>query len=278
MQIPFLPISAFKHHEVRTGMWKEDLVYKSSGTGGSQSRHFIKNNDEYLDNCIAGFEAFYGPVENYTFLALLPGYLEREGSSLITMMDVFIDRSKDEKSGFYIHNHDELLTVLKKCKSEGRKTILWGVTYALLDLGELYQLNWPELIVLETGGMKGRRKEMIKADLHALLSRQFSVEKIHSEYGMTELQSQAYSLGDGLFFPTPTMNVHCREIDDPLSVCEFGKTGIIHIFDSVNKDTSSFIATEDLGRFYEDGSFEIMGRIDNSDRRGCNLLMEEMGM
>jgi hypothetical protein len=277
-RIPYLPISAFKHHAIKSGQWMEDVVYTSSGTGGSQSRHFVKDNLTYLDNCQHGFQEFYGNLEEYTFFALLPGYLEREGSSLITMMDYFIKQSENSDSGFFLKDYKALLKALLKAKEEGRKTILWGVTYALLDFATFYNLDWPELIVLETGGMKGKRKEMIKRDLHQMLQKMYRVEKIHSEYGMTELLSQAYSKGDGLFLPSKTMHVHCRSVDDPFEITPLGKTGQIHIFDQANWNTTSFIATEDLGRMVDVNTFEIIGRKDNSEQRGCNLLLEEIAV
>ena len=276
--IPYLPISAFKYHKVISGNWKETVIYTSSGTGGDQSRHFVRSNEAYLANCKKGFEQFYGPVQDFAFYALLPGYLEREGSSLISMMNHFIQSSKYKDSGFFLNDYESLISHLKKAKNENRKAILWGVTYALLDFGELYDLDWSDLIVLETGGMKGKRKEMIKRDLHHILKRQFGVRTIHSEYGMTELLSQAYSLGEGIFTPCDTMHVHCRSIDDPFAISKLGKTGQIHIFDQANWDSISFIATEDLGRMHDERRFEIIGRKDHSEQRGCNLLLEEFGV
>lgn len=275
-EIPFLPISAFKHHAVQSGKWTADVVYRSSGTGGVQSQHLLRSEEDYLENTVTGFESFYGSLASYTFLGLLPSYLEREGSSLISMLRHFMHLSESPYSTFYLHDHDSLLHSLKQCQQEGRKTVLWGVAYALLDFLEKHKIKWPELIVVETGGMKGRRAEMTKSDLHDVLRRGFGVPAIHSEYGMTELLSQAYSQGGGVFYPAETMQVSCRAIDDPFAPVPLGKTGVICVADLANWYSCGLIATQDLGRLRADGGFEVMGRLDHSEARGCNLLIEEI--
>jgi hypothetical protein len=276
-EMPFLPISAWKHHTVMTGDWQPEIVYSSSGTGGTQSRHLVRSEASYLDNCRQAFEAVYGPVEDYVFLGLLPSYLDREGSSLITMLQHFVDVSSHSESGFYLRNVEELLATLHKCHAAGKQTVLWGVTYALLDFGDLYDIeDWPDLIIVETGGMKGTRAELPKHELHTILKASYGVGDIHSEYGMTELLSQAYSTGEGVFYPSATMHVHVRELTDPLAICPIGRTGIIHVFDSKNVNTCAFIATQDLGRMRRDGGFEIVGRVDHAEARGCNLLLSEV--
>lgn len=276
-EMPFLPISAWKYHDVMTGAWQPETVYSSSGTGGVQSHHLVRSEQTYLDNCRAGFEQFYGPVEDYVFLGLLPSYLDRRGSSLITMLQDFVSVSSHSESGFYLRNVEDLLDTLHQCHAAGKPTVLWGVTYALLDFAEIYDISdWPELIIVETGGMKGTRAEMPKAQLHNILKESFGVGQIHSEYGMTELLSQAYSTGDGVFYPAHTMHVHVREISDPLAICPIGRTGIIHVFDTKNVNTCSFVATQDLGRMRRDGGFEILGRVDHAEARGCNLLLSEV--
>lgn len=276
-ELPFLPISAWKHHPVMTGSWTPAITYTSSGTGGQPSQHLVRDNATYLSNCLKGFEHFYGDVRDYVFLALLPSYLDRKGSSLITMMQHFVDRSRHDESGFFLRDQDQLLATMHRVRSAGKPTILWGVTYALLDFGEVYDIeDWEDLIVLETGGMKGTRPEMIKSELHRQLQGLFHVKEIHSEYGMTELLSQAYSQGQGVFHPSPTMHVHVRDVTDPLAICPMGKTGVIHVFDLKNVNTCAFVATNDLGRMHPDGGFEIMGRVDHSEARGCNLLISEV--
>ncbi len=223
---------------------------------------------------MSGFNFFYGDISQYTILALLPSYLEREGSSLIYMVDELIKRSGQALSGYFLHNHLDLYTTLERLQAEKQKVILIGVTYALLDFIEKYQVRFPELIVMETGGMKGKRKEMIRFELHEILCGGFGVASVHSEYGMTELLSQAYSKGDGVFQGPPWMKVLSRDVNDPLSYLEYGRTGGINIIDLANRYSCSFISTQDLGKVHPDGSFEIAGRFDNSDIRGCNLLVQ----
>ena len=274
-EIPFLPIRFFKTHAVKTGNWDTGAVFSSSGTTGQQcSRHFVRDPGFYLRNAEKCFQQFYGPVEELRFLALLPGYLERPGSSLVAMAAHFIQRSRYADSGFFLHNITDLVAVLRKFEA-APPTVLLGVSFALLDLAEQYSFNLPGLIVMETGGMKGRRVEPTRQQLHEVLQKAFGTPTIHSEYGMTELLSQAYSCGRGIFQPSATMRVLTREITDPLSPQMPGKTGGINVIDLANVDSCAFIATEDLGRYFDDGSFEILGRFDNSDVRGCNLMVEK---
>ena len=275
--IPFLPISAFKHHKVHCKKVEEQVIFTSSGTTGSTiSKHYVFDLNFYLDNASQIFKEFYGPVEDYCILALLPSYLERNGSSLVAMVDYFIRRSKYAESGFFLYNHSELFSRLEQCKRENIPTILFGVSFALLDFIENRELSFPELMVMETGGMKGRKKEMTREDLHDKLSRGFGVEHVHSEYGMTELFSQAYSKELGVFVPGGTMKVIIKDISDPLSEQAHSKSGVINIIDLANIDSCAFIETQDLGVRYADGSFEILGRLDVSDIRGCNLMVADV--
>lgn len=274
--IPFLPIQFFKNHKIQTGNWLPETVFSSSGTTGKNtSRHLVHDEKFYLKNTVVGFENFYGDLSEYCVLALLPSYLERKGSGLISMAEHFIKLSKHDQSGFFLNNLRELVSILKDCQNQKIPTLLIGVSFALLDLAERFNLDLSGIIVAETGGMKGRRKEITREELHDFLKKRLNISEIHSEYGMTELFSQAWSKGHGIFRPAPTMRVLTREITDPLSTQKFGKTGAINIIDLANLDTISFVATDDLGRVYEDNSFEILGRTDASDVRGCNLLLIE---
>jgi hypothetical protein len=273
-QIPFLPIEFFKSHRVVSSASPEQVTFTSSGTTGIvTSRHFVTDVSWYTESFRKAFQIFYGDIANYTVLALLPSYLEREGSSLIYMADDLIKQSNDADSGFFLYNHEELYRQLIKQQLTKKPTLLIGVTFALLDFIEQYQFNFPELIVMETGGMKGRRKEMIREELHDTLCAGFGVEMIHSEYGMTELLSQAYSKGNGIFECPPWMKIITRDTNDPITPLTNGQTGGINIIDLANINSCSFIATQDLGRVQPDGSFEVLGRFDNSDIRGCNLLI-----
>jgi hypothetical protein len=228
----------------------------------------------YKTLCHQGFEQFYGKVENYCFLGLLPSYLEREGSSLIVMVDDFIKKSKYPQSGFFLYNHEALCHILVKNKAKNIPTVLFGVSFALLDFVEQFQLNFPELIIMETGGMKGRRREMIREELHETIQNGFGTTAIHSEYGMTELMSQGYSKGFGRFESSATMKILLRDVNDPLSILpNSGRLGVLNVIDLGNLDTCSFIATDDLVRVYADNSFDVLGRLDSSDVRGCNLLV-----
>lgn len=274
-QIPFLPVSFFKSHDVISRPGTPELIFTSSGTTGQvQSRHPVSDIKWYEQSFNRTFELFYGPVKDICLLALLPSYLEREGSSLIYMVDSLLSQSRHPESGYFLHNLTELQHTLLNLKNEGKKTILIGVTYALLDFTEQFSIDFPELIVMETGGMKGKRKEMVREELHQLLCKGFGVPKIHSEYGMTELLSQAYSKGDGIFYAPPWMKVVLRDTNDPLSPPPKGKTGGINVIDLANYNSCSFIATQDLGRTHADGSFEVLGRFDHADIRGCNLLVQ----
>lgn len=272
--IPFLPIEFFKGHRVATGSWNEERIFESSGTTGmATSRHLVFDSSYYLQNCRQQFELEYGSLSEYTILALLPSYLERESSSLIFMAEDFIKRSGDERSGFFLHNTDELVELLGQLRKEGRKTLLLGVTFGLLDLAEAFHLDLEGVIVMETGGMKGRRKEMLRAEVHEVLTQSFGVDRIHSEYGMTELFSQAYSKGWGIFKPAGSMHVFTRDINDPLTVSNELRSGGLNIIDLANIHSCCFIETKDLGKVHENGTFEVLGRMDNSDIRGCNLML-----
>jgi Acyl-protein synthetase, LuxE len=273
-QIPFLPIEFFKTHSIVTGNWPTDVEFTSSGTTGlATSRHKVWNLPFCLSNAEAIFNRFFGPVQNYHFLALLPSYLERDGSSLIAMMAHFISKSGSNSSGFYLQNQDELAVKLNELKASDRKVIVWGVTYALLDLAERFDLDLSNCMIVETGGMKGKRKEMIREELHDYLSTRFNVKRIGSEYGMTELLSQAYSLGNGQFRTPPWMKILVRDVNDPFLNMPIGKVGGINVIDLANAHSCAFIETQDLGKMSQDGYFEVLGRIDNSDLRGCNLMV-----
>jgi phenylacetate-coenzyme A ligase PaaK-like adenylate-forming protein len=272
--IPFLPISFFKSHQVLSSPDKVQVTFTSSGTTGTiNSRHLVTDPSWYEESFRRAFELFYGDIKNYTILALLPSYLEREGSSLIYMAEDLVKRSENPDSGFYLYNHQELYQQLKKQQQAKKPTLLIGVTFALLDFVEQFSINFPELIVMETGGMKGRRKEMIRQELHQSLCKGFGVDTIHSEYGMTELLSQAYSNGNGIFTCPLWMKIITRDTNDPFTMLSKDKTGGINVIDLANINSCSFIATQDLGKVYSGGSFEVLGRFDNSDIRGCNLLI-----
>lgn len=273
-EIPFLPIEFFKTHSVISQNQNPEVTFTSSGTTGiTTSRHLVTDVSWYQNSFRKGFESFYGDIKNYAFLALLPSYLEREGSSLIYMVEDLIAGTENADSGFYLYNDEELYQKLTQLQHQKQPTILIGVTFALLDFIEKYQLDFPELVLMETGGMKGRRKEMIREELHQTLCKGFGVPAIHSEYGMTELLSQAYSLGEGLFYCVPWMKVLIRDINDPFTLLPNGKTGGINVIDLANINSCSFIATQDLGKIHPNNMFEVLGRFDFSDIRGCNLLL-----
>ncbi|MEO9892162.1 acyl transferase [Aurantibacter sp.] len=272
--IPFLPISFFKSKQVLTSNLKPEITFTSSGTTGTEtSKHYVPDLNLYKKSYLTAFEHFYGPVSDYCVLALLPAYLEREGSSLIYMVDDLITKSNHSDSGFYLNDLDSLQKKLDQLNSTKTKTLLIGVSFALLDLAENFSFNLSNTIIMETGGMKGRRKEIVREELHYILKKGFGVKNIHSEYGMTELLSQAYSTGEGIFKTPPWMKVLIRDTEDPLSPMPLEKSGGANIIDLANRDSCSFIATQDLGKVYKDGSFEILGRFDNSDVRGCNLMV-----
>jgi len=272
--IPFLPISFFKTHSILSTTDKIQETFTSSGTTGSvTSKHQVTNVSIYEESFLKGFKHFYGNIEEYTILALLPNYLEREGSSLIYMVNDLITKSKKPESGFYLNNLNDLTTKLERLDAQGEKVLLIGVSFALLDLVEKHSFQLNNTIIMETGGMKGRRKELIREELHAILKQGFGVQNIHSEYGMTELLSQAYSTGNGVFKCPSWMQVLTRDIEDALTIQSPGKTGGLNVIDLANINSCSFIATQDLGKVSQDGSFQILGRFDHSDIRGCNLMV-----
>lgn len=271
-EMPFLPIRFFKTHEIKTGNWKPEVLYTSSGTGGDASRHAVESESRYLQNAEKIFTQFFGSFSNYHFLALLPSYLERKGSSLISMLNYFMEKSQSKHSGFYLYNVDELINKIESLKGN-RKIMLWGVTYSLLDLAEKGNFDWSDCLILETGGMKGQRAEITRGELHQKLKQQFNVKNILSEYGMTELLSQAYSMGDGIFKNPPWMKICVRDIYDPFQKLSNGK-GRVCVIDLANIHSCAFIETQDAGLLYDDGSFELIGRIDNADIRGCNLMVQ----
>lgn len=272
--IPFLPIQFFKSHDVVSSAEPVTITFTSSGTTGmSTSRHLVTDVSWYEQSFRLAFSQFYGNIEDYAVLALLPSYMEREGSSLIYMVEDLIQASNNADSGFYLNNYDELIAKLTSLDAAGQNVLLIGVTYALLDLVEKQSFSLKNTIIMETGGMKGRRREMIREELHEVLCKGFGVSKIHSEYGMTELLSQAYSLGDGIFECPPWMDILIRDTEDALSYVDAGKTGGINVIDLANYNSCSFIATQDLGKKYPNQSFEVLGRFDNSDIRGCNLMV-----
>ncbi|MCC7467354.1 MAG: acyl transferase [Saprospiraceae bacterium] len=270
-----LPISFFKSHAVKTGIWESDIIFTSSGTTGQQnSQHLVRDRNVYLNNALGGFEQAFGDPSDWVILGLLPSYLERQGSSLVAMVDALIKRSKYTESGFFLNDFGKLGQTLKICRKHGYKIILFGVSFALLDFAEYGSLDLEGVIIMETGGMKGRRVELTRETLQERLKSAFGVSAIYSEYGMTELFSQAYTKGGSRFYPASTMRVFTTEINDPFALAGVGKTGVLNIVDLANFDTCSFIQTEDIGRMFEDGSFEVLGRLDAAELRGCNLMVE----
>jgi hypothetical protein len=277
-QIPFLPVSLFKSHEVRTGAFEPGVIFESSGTTGMMpSRHFVRFPDLYRESFTRGFRLFYGEPMDWCVIGLLPSYLERSHSSLVVMVDELIRLSGHPESGFYLYQYETLRDLLVKLESSGQRTLLIGVSFALLDLAEGFPMKLRNTVVMETGGMKGRKEELTRDELHQRLSSGLGVDTIHSEYGMTELLSQAYSSGKGLFRCPPWMRIVLRAEDDPFCFRDReGKPlqqGLINVIDLANRYSCSFIATDDLGRIHPDGSFEVLGRADNSDVRGCSLLV-----
>lgn len=271
-QIPALPVGFFKTESIQTGNFPLTHFFESSGTTQtSNSRHWVKDLDLYRSSFNRAFELFYGKPEDWCIIGLLPAYLERQHSSLVMMVDELIRDSGHSESGFYLYEHEKLAATLQLLESKKQQTLLIGVTFALLDFAEKFPQQLKHTIVMETGGMKGRRREMTRLEVHDQLTKQLGVEKIHSEYGMTELLSQAYSKGDGIFVCPPWMKILVRDEEDPLTVRTRGR-GVINIIDLANADSAAFIATDDMGMIYEDGSFEVFGRIDNSDIRGCSLM------
>lgn len=280
-EIPFLPISLFKRYNVQSGVWTPQTVFTSSGTSSQvPSRHLVRDLNFYLENTRRGFSSFYGDPAAWCFLALLPAYLERSGSSLVAMADFFIRASRYRESGFFLNNTTALRKTIRNCQSRKIPTILLGVSFALLDFAEQFPMDLSGITVMETGGMKGRRREMTRGELHHSLRTAFHVPGIHSEYGMTELFSQAYRKPQYpdqeavLFAPAPTMRALTFEIYDPFCMAYPGRPGVLNIADLANVDTCSFIATEDVGKVHANGYFEVLGRLDAAELRGCNLMVE----
>ena len=273
-EIPFLPIEFFKTEQIICVAQKIEEIFLSSGTTGNQSKHLVSDLSIYKNSFRNAFQLFYGDITDYCILSLLPNYREREGSSLIYMVDDLIKRSKHPKSGFYLNNYKEVSETILELEKNGQKTLLIGVSYALLDLAKDYPMKLENTIIMETGGTKGKRMELLKEELHKLLKEAFSLDSIHSEYGMTELLSQSYSEGDNIFKTPPWKKVLIRDVNDPLTILGKNRSGGINIIDLANIYSCPFIATQDLGRLHKDGSFSVLGRFDNSDVRGCNLLVQ----
>ena len=275
-QIPFLPISFFKTHRVQSATFEPEIVFESSGTTQTiNSKHYVKDITLYTRSFLKGFAQFYGDPKDCCIIGLLPSYLERQNSSLAMMVDELIRQSKHNNSGFYLNEYDQLADNLQQLEQQGQKTLLIGVTFALLDFAEKCPIPLKHTIVMETGGMKGRKTEMTRQEVHALLKEAFHLPCIHSEYGMTELLSQAYSKSNGIFYAPPWMKILLRNEDDPLEILQpsaKGISGVVNIIDLANIYSCSFIATDDAGKLYADGGFEILGRIDSSDIRGCSLM------
>lgn len=275
-RIPFLPIEFFKTHKVITGKDVPGKIFTSSGTtGAGTSKHYVTDINWYRESFTRTFQYFYGNPEQFCILALLPSYLEREGSSLIYMMDYLIKKSNNPESGFYLDKLDILAEKIVRLLEQNQKILLFGVSFALLDLAEKYKPDLSGQIIMETGGMKGKREEIIREKLHEVLNKAFNTKLIHSEYGMTELLSQAYSKGDGIFHTPPWMKVLIRDSYDPFFYVKKGRPGGINVIDLANYNSCSFIETKDLGRLLPGSGFEVSGRFDSSDIRGCNLMVEE---
>lgn len=271
-QIPFLPISFFKSHQVITGTKEYTQTFVSSGTGGTPSTHYVKDMGLYEESFMTSFKQFYGNIDQYAIVGLLPGYLERPNSSLVYMVQQLIEASGEADSGFYLNQHKELHDLLVSREAKNKKNLLIGVSFALMDFAEAFPCEVPSTIVMETGGMKGRRKELLREELHATLTQHLGVPYIHSEYGMTELLSQAYAPRNGIFQTPPWMRVLVRNPNDPFDIQPSGR-GCLNIIDLANQHSCAFIATDDLGVVHEDGSFEVLGRFDAADVRGCNLMI-----
>lgn len=270
--IPFLPISFFKTHKLICENDNYEILFESSGTTQTlKSRHYVKHPDIYLQSFTTCFKLFYGSVKDWCIIALLPSYLQQKNSSLVKMVDVLIHQSGHAQSDFYLHDYKDLHNVLQQLENQQQKTLLIGVTYALLDFAEQFPLPLSNITIMETGGMKGRRIEITRNEVHDILKKQFNIQQVHSEYGMTELLSQAYAKENGKFYFPPWMKVFVRDEDDPLKINVTGK-GALNIIDLANIYSCAFIATDDVGEIFEDGSFTVNGRIDNSDMRGCSLM------
>ncbi|WP_207492911.1 acyl transferase [Aridibaculum aurantiacum] len=272
-QVPFLPVSFFKTHQVVAGQFEPEAIFESSGTTTTiNSKHYVKDIELYKRSFLEGFRMFYGDVKDWCIIGLLPSYLERQGSSLVVMVDELVKQSGHPRSGFYLYDYPQLKETLTQLESAGKRTMVIGVTFALLDLAEQFPMKLQHTIVMETGGMKGRREELIRPQVHEKLQEGLGVDKVHSEYGMTELLSQAYSKGNGIFKSVPWMKLLLRDEDDPLAIKGTGR-GVVNVIDLANIYSCSFIATDDAGIIYDDGSFEIHGRTDTSDIRGCSLMV-----
>jgi hypothetical protein len=272
-QIPFLPISFFKTNKVICEDESYQLFFESSGTTQSnKSRHYIKDVNLYMESFTTCLRLFYGDIKDWCIIGLLPSYLQQKNSSLVKMVDELIKRSGNNESGFYLHEYQKLHAVLQQLESRQQKTLLIGVTYALLDFAEQFPMPLASTIIMETGGMKGRRKEITRDEVHDILKQQFNIEQVHSEYGMSELLSQAYAKANGRFHCPPWMKIFVGDEDDPLLVKAKGK-GALNIIDLANANSCAFIATDDVGEVFEDGSFTVAGRLDGSDIRGCSLMV-----
>ena len=274
-EIPFLPIEFYKYHAVKTGQWKEEKIFNSSGTTGVERSHnYVKDLSEYQGISKSIFSHFYGSPEEYHIFGLLPSYLEQSNSSLVSMVENLIKHSTSGYSGFFLYDHEKLIDTMEACKDLGKKMILFGVSFALLDLAGKYDFDFSDVTIIETGGMKGRGRELIRSELYALLKKSFKQADIHSEYGMTELCSQAYALSPERYQAPPWMQVRIREVNDPFAYCKTNETGVINVIDLANVSTCCFIETKDMGVLHDDLSFNILGRMDNSDLRGCSLMVE----
>lgn len=279
-QIPCLPVELFKHHKIETTFSKKksntnELVFKSSGTTqNNRSVHYVKQADIYNTVLLNGFQSFYGPAKQYCFLALLPSYLENKESSLVYMMEQLMQQSQHPQNNFYLNNYEGLASAIMHLENSEQATVLFGVTFALLDFAQQYQLPLKHTQIIETGGMKGRRKEMIREEVHQLLKKAFNTKQIHSEYGMTELLSQSYAISNGWFKPILTKKIIIKDLYDPFKVIKIGETGRINVIDLANLHSCAFIQTSDIGKLCDNGSFKVLGRMDNSDIRGCNLMAE----
>ncbi|MCP9751096.1 acyl transferase [Ferruginibacter sp. HRS2-29] len=279
-KIPFLPIQFFKSATITSGDFVPQVIFESSGTTGSvNSRHLLKDTGFYEESFLKTFGLFYGDIQDWCIIGLLPSYLERKSSSLVYMVNELIRRSGHASAGFYLYEHQQLHDTLLANETAGQKTLLIGVTYALLDFAASYRMQLNHTVVMETGGMKGRREELTRAEVQGILKDKLGLKKVHSEYGMTELLSQAYSLGEGIFQCPPWMKVLLRAEDDPFEITipekmlVESKGGVTNIIDLANLYSCSFIATDDIGKLYSNGHFEILGRLDNSDIRGCGLMI-----
>jgi phenylacetate-coenzyme A ligase PaaK-like adenylate-forming protein len=278
-QIPFLPVSFFRSHQIAHDVGEKTIMFESSGTTKSEtSRHYVSFPDLYEQSFSQSFRLFYGEPSDYVFLSLLPSYLERQNSSLVYMMNKLMKQSGHPDNGFFLKNDDTLYEKLRMLKQSTKQIMLFGVSFALLDFAERYHVEFPELIIVETGGMKGRRQEITRKELHEILMTAFQVNSVHSEYGMTELLSQAWSSGKGLFRSPPWMKILIREMNDPLTISGFNKTGGVNVIDFANAFSCPFIATDDLGILYEDGGFEILGRFDSASVRGCNTMLNDQNL